>query len=163
MGVCTSCNGNAGWLSHECSNCRAKREAVEAAQAEAARQAAEVERRAQLDSMVEAALLDLKARTDAGATVQLYECLELPLDENGWIDATGLDRLRELGERGWQVVLGNRHVRAEHNFDAAITGLVLDNTQLLVALAVSSTNAAHLDSELRAYFAARAGEDLDAR
>lgn len=162
MGVCLTCNGNAGWLSHECSNCRAKREAVEAAQALEARQAAELERRAQIDSMVEAALADLKARTDAGGTVHLVDCLVLQLDENGWIQPQGIDQLRDLGLRGWELVTNDRRVRTDRNTELALSRISLDCTQVVVKLSVSAASFAYLDGEIRAHFAARAAQDLDA-
>ncbi len=163
MGVCLTCNGNAGWLSHECSNCRAKREAVEAARAAEAVKAAELERRAQIDSMVDAALADLKARTDAGGTVHLVDCLVLPLDENGWIQPQGLDQLRDLALRGWEVVSNDRRVRTERNTELALSRVSLDCTQVLVQLSVSAANLTYLDGEIRAHFGARATADLDAR
>jgi hypothetical protein len=108
MGACRICSKDAGWLSSECSDCRAQREAAEKAKLAADREAAEQERQANIDAMVESAVGQLTATADAGGTTYLYETLTLDLD-GGWIDGRGLDQLRDLGRRGWEILNSSPH------------------------------------------------------
>ena len=160
MATCATCQREAGWLKHECDDCKSRREAAEAAKSAADRVAAEQARRDRIDAMVAGAVAELNAKTDAGGVVRLYDVITLTLEDD-WLDAAGLDRVRDLGKRGWEVVSMAPHLKQSTNTQFALSAVGFDRGQILVSLAVTASNAALLDDEIRKHYAAQAATEID--
>ena len=159
MATCQSCQRDAGWLNHECDDCRTRREVAEAARLAADRAAAEQERQERVDAMVTDAMAQLKAKTDAGGVVRLYDVLVLTLDDD-WLDAAGLDRVRDLGKRGWETVSIAPHLRQSTNMQSALAAVGFDRAQILVCLAVTASNLELLGDEIRKHYQGQAETEM---